>query len=215
MIIQPHSTLLMIGDSITDCDRARPIGEAANDGLGHGYVALIDGLIKAASPEMNLCLLNLGISGNTVRDLKARWPKDVLALAPDWLSIMIGINDVWRHFDSFIPDNELVSLAEYSATLEELVRTTQPKLKGLILMTPYYIEPNQVDPMRALMDRYGAAVRDLAAKYNTHFVDTQAAFDEVLNELPPATLANDQVHPNQTGHLILARAFLKTLGYRW
>jgi lysophospholipase L1-like esterase len=28
--------------------------------------------------------------------LNARWQRDVLDLSPDWLSIMIGINDVWR-----------------------------------------------------------------------------------------------------------------------
>jgi lysophospholipase L1-like esterase len=215
MIIQPNSTLLMIGNSITDCDRARPIGEATNEGLGNGYVAIIDGLIKATTPEMHLRIINLGISGNTVRDLKARWHRDVLALAPDWLSIMIGINDVWRHFDPFIPNKQQVSLDEYAVTLEELIRTTQPMLKGLVLMTPYYIEPNRADAMRALMDRYGAVVRGLASKYKTVFVDTQAAFDEVLKGLLPSTLAGDRVHPNQTGHLVLARTFLKAIEYSW
>jgi lysophospholipase L1-like esterase len=215
MIIQSNSKLLMIGDSITDCDRARPIGEAANDGLGNGYVALIDCLLNAAMPQMHIRIINMGISGNTVRDLNARWQNDMLNLSPDWLSIMIGINDVWRHFDSMLPEEQLVSLDEYSSTLEELIRTTQPMLKGLVLMTPYYIEPDRHDAMRAMMDRYGTVVRDLASKYKTILVDTQAAFDEVLNELRPSSLAADRVHPNQIGHFVLARAFLKTVGYIW
>src|SRR5690349_1984671 len=98
MIIQPDSKLVMIGDSITDCGRARPVGEGPYEGLGAGYVALVDGLINAASPELRIRVVNMGISGNTVRDLKARWKSDVLDLEPDWLSVMIGINDVWRHF---------------------------------------------------------------------------------------------------------------------
>jgi lysophospholipase L1-like esterase len=69
--------------------------------------------------------------------------------------------------------------------------------------------------MRALMDRYGLVVRDLATKYNAHFIDTQAAFDEVLKEIPSASLAGDRVHPNLIGHSVLARAFLKAIEYIW
>ena len=39
----------------------------------------------------------------------------------------------------------------------------------------------------------------------------QAAFDEVLVHTHPMTLAWDRIHPNMTGHLVLARAFLRTL----
>ncbi|MFN8378973.1 MAG: GDSL-type esterase/lipase family protein [Anaerolineae bacterium] len=45
-------------------------------------------------------VINMGVGGNTVRDLAARWESDVTALNPDWLSICIGINDVWRQFDA-------------------------------------------------------------------------------------------------------------------
>lgn len=214
MIIQPNSQLLMIGDSITDCGRDRPIG-IAPDGLGDGYVALVNGLVQSTYPQSHIQLTNTGISGNTVRDLKARWQQDVLDLSPDWLSIMIGINDVWRQFDSYEPDSQLISLEEYIHTLEELIRSTQPKLKGLILMTPYYIESNQTDPMRSMMDKYGAALRGLSQRHHTILVDTQAAFDEVLIELQPTALADDGVHPNLAGHFVLARAFLKAINYAW
>lgn len=205
----------MIGDSITDCDRARPIAEAPYEALGKGYVGLVDGLINATCPELRLRIINMGISGNTVRDLKARWQSDVLDLKPDWLSIMIGINDVWRHFDARLQTEWQVALDEYTRTLDELIRTTLPLLKGLVLMTPYFIETNRGDEMRVMMDRYGDVVRALAEKYGGILVDTQVAFDEVLNELHPMALAADRVHLNLTGHLVLARAFLKAVGYTW
>ncbi|MCI0397025.1 MAG: SGNH/GDSL hydrolase family protein [Chloroflexi bacterium] len=205
----------MIGDSITDCGRARPVGQGPSGALGNGYVSLVDGLINATYPGGRLRIINTGISGNTVRDLKARWQNDVLDLEPDWLSIMIGINDVWRHFDSWTPSKRQVSLDEYTNTLEALVRTTRPSLQGLVLMTPYFIEPDRAEAMRVMMDRYGDAVRALARQYGSILVDTQAAFDEVLPELPPTALAEDRVHPNLTGHVVLARAFLKAVGYRW
>lgn len=215
MQIESGSKLVMIGDSITDCGRQQPIGEGLNEALGRGYVALVDALLASVYPERALRVVNMGTSGNTVRDLKARWQTDVLELKPDWLSIMIGINDVWRQFDLPRQREIHVSLEEYEQALRELVTQTQPSLKGLILMTPYYIEPNQADGMRARMDQYGAVVRTLAQECGAVFVDTQAAFDAALRYYYPATLAWDRVHPNQTGHMVLARAFLDAVGFQW
>ena len=216
MNIQSNSKLVMIGDSITDYDRARPVGEGLFDSLGKGYVSLVDGLLMARYPAHRIRVVNMGLGGNTVRDLQRRWQTDVLDLKPDWLSIFIGINDVWRHFDTPLLSEWQVPLDEYTRTLEELVRVTRPTLKGLILMTPYVLEPNRADAMREMMDQYGAVVRQLAEKYQAILVDTQAAFDAVLVHLHPMALALDRVHPSRTtGHMILARAFLQAVGYEW
>jgi lysophospholipase L1-like esterase len=212
--IQPDSKLLMIGDSITDCGRARPLADTP-DALGTGYVSLINACLTAVMPQSRIQIINMGISGNTVRDLAARWERDVLAHRPDWLSIMIGINDVWRQFDTPPPTEPTIDLEEYSQTLERLVQTTRPYLKGLVLMTPYLIEPDKSDPMRARMDAYGAVVGELAGRYTAVLVDTQAAFDTVLADLEPQALAADRVHPNLAGHMILARAFLQAVEYTW
>jgi lysophospholipase L1-like esterase len=211
MKIQPGSKLVFIGDSITDCERARPAGEGLFEAHGKGYVNLVNATLTAAHPEQRIRVVNMGISGNTVRDLKARWQSDVFALKPDWLSILIGINDVWRQFDVPLIPEWQVLIDEYERTLEELVSTTRPTLKGLVLMTPYFIEPNRQDAMRIQMDRYGAVVKRLAAQYEAILVDTQTAFDKVLNHLHPMTLAWDRIHPTSAGHMILARAFLKAI----
>jgi lysophospholipase L1-like esterase len=211
MLIQPNSKLLLIGDSITDCDRARPIGEGLFDAVGKGYVNIINSLLTTQYPAHRIRVVNMGISGNTVRDLHERWQTDVLALEPDWLSICIGINDVWRHFHSPNQPEWHVPLDEYTQTLDELLRITRPQLKGLILMTPYFIEPNRAEPMRTMMDQYSAAVYQLADKYQALFVDTQAAFDSYMTHLHPMALAWDRVHPTHFGHMILAQAFLNAL----
>jgi lysophospholipase L1-like esterase len=229
MRIQPNSKLVLIGDSITDCGRAQPVGEGGGEALGNGYVSLIDALLNATSPQQCIRIINMGISGNTVRDLAARWPSDVLALEPDWLSIMIGINDVWNQFGSPLQAEWHVPRDEYARTLEDLVRTTRGRLQGLVLMTPYFLEPNRAEPMRARMDQYGAVVRELAGRYDAVFVDTrelagrydavfvdtQAALDAALTHMHPMALAWDRVHLNLTGHMILARAFLTALDYNW
>jgi lysophospholipase L1-like esterase len=207
--------LLMIGDSITDCERARPVGEGLFGAIGKGWVAQVEALLGSAYPARRIRVVNMGSSGNTVRDLKARWQGDVLAQNPDWVSIMIGINDVWRQFD--LPRQREIHVLpdEYERTLDELATQTKPRVKGLVLMTPFYIESVRDDAMRARMDQYGALVKKLAQKHGALLVDTQAAFDRVLTHMHSASLAWDRVHPNQIGHMAIARAFLDVVGFDW
>ena len=215
MQLAKNSKLVMIGDSVTDCERGRPNGEGLFGAIGKGYVSLVDGLLGAVYPGHAIRVINRGNSGDTVRGLKARWQTDVLDLRPDWLSIMIGINDVWRQFDIPRQPEEHVLLDEYEQTLDELVARTQPTVQGLVLMTPYYMEPNRTDPMRACMDRYGAAVQRIAEKHQTIFVDTQAAFDTLLTHCHANAIAWDRVHPNHIGHMLLARTFLQAVEFSW
>jgi lysophospholipase L1-like esterase len=215
MKLSPNTKLVMIGDSITDAGRAKPVGEGMGEALGKGYVAQVDALLTSAYPEYRVRVVNMGTSGNTARDLAGRWQGDVLALKPDWLSVMIGTNDVWRQFDSPLRPELAVQPEEYEATYRKILADVRPALKGLVLMTPFYIEPNRNDAMRARMDQYGAIVKKLAPEFDALFVDTQAAFDAVLKHVYPATLAWDRVHPSATGHMILARAFLNAVGFEW
>jgi lysophospholipase L1-like esterase len=46
-------------------------------------------------------------------------------------------------------------------------------------------------------------------------VDTQAAFNRMLTAVHPMSLAWDRVHPNLTGHMVLARAFLNAIDFVW
>jgi lysophospholipase L1-like esterase len=130
---------------------------------------------------------------------------------PQWLSVGIGINDVWRAFG----DNrrEAVPLQEYEATLRRLLDwTLQATSARLILMEPYMIEPDRSRPMRREMDSYGSAVARLAADYGALLVRTQVAFDRVLRYTSPGDWADDQIHPNAPGHTVIALEFLRSIG---
>jgi lysophospholipase L1-like esterase len=215
MLLQKSQKLLFIGDSITDCERARPAGEGLFGALGKGYVSLVDAMLQAVYPELGIRVVNMGSSGNTVLDLQARWQEDVIDRKPDWLSIMIGTNDVWRQYDTpFIQDSHVYA-DKYEATLRSLVEQTKPRVSNLVLMTPFYLESNEQDAMRRTMDEYGAIVKKISQDNGTLFIDTQAAFNVVLKELYAATIAWDRVHPSQTGHVVLARAFLNKIGFEW
>ena len=212
MKIAPHSKLVFIGDSITDCERARPVGEGLFGAVGKGYVSIVDGLLGAIHPAHAIRVVNMGTGGNTAPDLKARWQTDVLDLKPDWLVVMIGVNDVWRQFD--LPrQTELHVLPDvFRKTLDELAARTRSTVKGLVFMSPFYIEPNRADAMRKRMDEYGAIVKETSVRHGALFIDTQAAFDEVLQHMHPNAIAWDRVHPNIVGHAIIARAFRTAIG---
>lgn len=218
MKIANGSKVVFIGDSITDFERARPCGEgiAHFGSIGKSYVGIVDGLIKAAYPDAHLRVINMGVSGNTTRDLVARWQTDVMDLKPDWLSILIGINDVWRHFDTPRMVENQVGIEEYRRNLIDMIEQTLPILKGgLILMTPYFMEQNKSDPMRVMMDAYGQVVRELAAKYGAVLVDLQAEFDRYFTYNHPMSVNWDYIHPDIAAHTIIARAILKQLDYEW
>ncbi|MBB6694871.1 SGNH/GDSL hydrolase family protein [Cohnella xylanilytica] len=215
MKLRHNQRLVLIGDSITDCERKFPHGEGLFQGVGKGYAALADALLQAAYPELNIRVTNMGIGGNTVRDLKARWQSDVLDLKPDWLTVLIGINDVWRQFDQpAIPESHVLP-EEYERTLAELVESAVPCTQGIVILTPFYLEPNAEDRMRKRMDEYGRAAGRVAERFGALFVDTQAAFDPHFAHVHPTALASDRVHPSLTGHLLIARALLQALGFDW
>jgi lysophospholipase L1-like esterase len=215
MRLDPQSRLLFIGDSITDCGRHRGHPDWESDQyLGDGYVSFVHDALASTYPDHAIQILNMGVGGDTVRNLVARWDTDVLQLRPSWLSVMIGINDVWQHFDEF-RTTPRISLDEFRQSLTGLVGQVQQGLDGLVMMTPYYLEMDRSESMRSLMDRFGEAVGEIARSHDAIFVDTQAAFDAILPDLDPFELAADKVHVNRTGHMILARAFLKGIGVDW
>ena len=100
MIFNDYDRIVFAGDSVTDMESAQPVGEGLFDNVGRSYVRIIENMLSAVYPEVHVRVTNAGIGGNTSRDLLARFDRDVVQLNPDWVSICIGINDVWRQFDT-------------------------------------------------------------------------------------------------------------------
>ena len=208
LVFRPGQRLVFIGDSITDAGRRQP----GTQPYGNGYVHLARAFLVARYPALGLDITNQGIGGNTVRDLDQRWEQDVVALRPDWLSVKIGINDVWRTVAG--RHKEAVPLEEYVATYERLLaRARDATGARLILMEPYVIEADRADRFRALIDQYLPVVHRLAEQFGAILIRTQAAFDEALLAQPAAYWAEDRVHPNAPGHAVIARAWLRGVGY--
>jgi len=206
---QKGKTVLCIGDSITDCGRSYPFGH--KNGLGNGYVSLMQAICDASYPQARMRFLNLGISGNRINDLEERWDRDVLAYKPDWVSVKIGVNDVWRQFDE--PFNLVQILPyEFRNIYQRLIDKTLPHVQGMLLVTPFFVELNREDAMRQRVECYAQIVRELARENQIALADTQTEFDRYLQHNPSQTLCGDRVHPNLSGHMLIAYACLKALG---
>lgn len=205
MFFKDGQHILLIGDSITDCGRREEHAP-----YGGGYVSLLRAFTTARHPDARLTWTNRGISGNTVRHMAGRWEDDALAPRPDWLSVMIGINDVWRAFDGH-PENA-VPLDEYIQTLRTLLRQAVEETGcRLILADPYIIEPDPTEPQRAASDTFVTVVAGLAEEFDAVHIPTQRVFDAALKTTGSKDWANDRIHPNLAGHALIADAFMKAL----
>ncbi len=203
--------VVFIGDSITDCGR-RDIAQP----LGNGYVKFIAELIAIRYPPLNVRIINKGISGNTVADLRDRWHDDVLTIKPDWLSVLIGINDVHRTLTgdpTAVPPNRYEEL--YRQCLELTMERTNAQV---VLMEPFYISTDiETDSWRTkvlkALKEYQAIVRQLADEFNAVFVPLHELFQEQLRYRHADAFCPEPVHPNQFGHLLIAHAWLKAMGW--
>ena len=209
MIFSDFDRVVFAGDSVTDMGSERPVGEGLFDNLGRSYVRVIENMLMAWYPKLNIRITNSGISGNTSKDLLERFDRDVVELNPQWVSICIGINDVWRQFDVPACRDYAVSVEEYEKNLETMILKIKDKVKGIFICTPYYIEPNKSDLMRNRMDEYIKVCKYLAQKYNCELVDFQSMYDEFCKYKHSSIIAWDRVHPNQMGATLMAKEFLK------
>lgn len=207
-MIQPNSTILFQGDSITDTGRNREIAEANRGAaLGSGYANLIASYLLQAHPNANLRFFNRGISGNRVTDLYARWKVDGINLQPDLISILIGVNDTWHEFMY----GNGVEVARYATIYRMLLDYTKQRLPDvqLVLCEPFVLKCGVVtDDWIAEMDERRQVVRQLAADYGAIFVPFQSMFDEALAQAEPAYWAADGVHPTPAGHRLMADRWL-------
>jgi acyl-CoA thioesterase-1 len=204
-LIEDNTVILFQGDSITDAGRGR-----TNDAeLGHGYAAMAAAWFSARYPEKRVRFLNRGISGNRVKDLRARWQHDCLNLKPTWVSIMIGINDTWRRYDSHDPTSTEAYECDYRAILTDV----RDKLDAhIIVMEPFMLPiPPDRDAWRVDLDPKIAVARKLAREFDAVFVPLDGVFAEAATRREMSFWLPDGVHPTPVGHALIAQAWLSAV----
>ena len=206
-------TVMFTGDSITDCERARPIGDGFGK-MGGSYVSRIFVDTWADFPTHNIRYLNSAISGNTTKMLLDRFDRDVLAYNPDYVFMMIGVNDVWRHFDGSKFTEILISPEESGKNMEEMIVKTMNAGAIPVILSPYFLDSNHDDPMRKMVDAVNKEYKALAEKYRIGYIDVQSVFDEYLKTGSGYILSSDRVHPKAVGTSLIARTIYNHPSFR-
>ncbi|HUW30578.1 MAG TPA: SGNH/GDSL hydrolase family protein [Planctomycetota bacterium] len=204
-IIQDDSLVLFQGDSITDAGRSREDDSV----LGTGYAGMAAAWFSALYPEKRVKFINRGISGNRVKDLKARWKEDCLDLEPAWVSIFIGINDTWRRYDS----NDPTSTEDYENAYRNILKQITTHLDaGIIICEPFVLPvPEDRVQWRLDLDPKIDAARRLAREFEAIYVPLDGIFASAATQREPAFWAADGVHPSLAGHALIAQSWLRAV----
>ena len=204
--------ILFQGDSITDCGRSRD-----GDGyLGCGYPRLVEAALGFEAPN-EYQFINRGISGNRIVDVYARIKADIINLKPDYLSIYIGVNDVWHELGSkngvATPKFEKI----YSMLLEEVMEAC-PETK-IFLIAPFVIkghgtynaeDTSYYEAFVKDVNTKIEAVKRVGEKFALPVIELQPAFDEALKLADDKYWTADGVHPTAMGHELIKRLWLET-----
>jgi lysophospholipase L1-like esterase len=206
MLIKGDDRILFTGDSITDCGRVRDNA----DHLGFGYAALTAAHLQARLASPQLKIFNRGISGNRAADLLKRVDADLLALNPTVVSILIGINDTWRRYDS--NDATIAEAFErgYRALLQKITMHLQARV---VLLEPFLLHvPQDRYAWREDLNPKIDVVRKLAVEFGAELLPLDGLFAQAATQAPAAYWAADGVHPSMAGHALITETWLENAG---
>lgn len=210
-----NKVIVFQGDSITDCGRGRDNDEFP----GSGYAAMTMQHLSDESPNC-YTFFNRGISGNRVIDVYSRIKRDIINLKPDYLSILVGVNDVYHEL--VLQNGVSAEKYEmiYGLMIEELLHEL-PEIK-IMLLEPFVLPSNETqrddDPsfwayFRKEVDLRRQAVKRLAEKYNLIFIPLQDLFTTAQESAPGKDYWSiDGIHPTPVGHELIKQAWLE--GFR-
>ncbi len=199
-------TFLFQGDSITDADRNR---EVSFD-LGYGYPNLFASEYLYNNIQ-DYEFINKGISGNRIVDVYARMKVDIINLKPDYMSLLIGVNDVWHEFGS----KNGVENGKFKKILKMLlteIKEELPKIK-IILLEPFVLEGDgpgeNYKEFRKEVELRAKSVKEVADEMSLSFVPLQKELDEKSAITGASYWLRDGVHPSYAGHQLIKEALKK------
>lgn len=206
-IFKKGQVVLFQGDSITDCGRDREDITS----LSEGYPGMVAKMYNLLFPDNGVTFINKGISGNRAKDLLERYDVDFKDINPDFISIMIGINDTWRKYDS----NDPTSAEEFEDNYRKLlkmIKADMPNCK-IMIMEPYVLNslPDRAAWREDLNPKI-LAVRKLAKEYADYYLPLDGLFAKAeVEQYTCQQISPDGVHPGPIGHSMIAEEYIKAL----
>lgn len=195
-LLESGQKIVFVGDSITE-----PLD---------GYFGATQHLISALAPDLQLTYINAGIGGNKVQDLLDRIGDDVIAHDPDWITISIGINDVWHGING-------TPLPLFTDKYEELVRRLKNQtVAKLALFTTTVIGEDLENEPNNMLIAYNDFIRETAGKHNHLLVPQNEAFYKAISAWhkigQELKFTTDGVHMTPDGDCLMALTLVKAWG---
>jgi lysophospholipase L1-like esterase len=176
---QDRPTIVFLGDSLTE---------------GVIGASFVERLRVALNNDARI--INAGINGDTVLNVRWRVARDVATHNPDIVVVMVGLNDlgtayavpVHRAYYRIAKGNLLTLTprrfaAAYRALLSELRTQTRAQV---LLCTPTTLTEQPDAPVQPIVDAYAAIVRAIAHQEGLPLVDLRATFaQEIANDPRP------------------------------
>ena len=194
--------LLFQGDSITDAGRDK----RNYYDLGNGYPKFAASMIAEKYSDTSFEFINLGISGNRTGQLFDRFYSDGIALQPDIISILIGINDIWHRCSPnyILTTDEQIAL-NYREILKRIRRETNAKI---VILSPYVLDSEDKEPMKKELSTVLPIIRELADEFADAYVPLDELFEKAMETQPePRYYSADGVHPNENGAKFIAEHY--------
>ena len=204
---EPGASVNVKTVSQTKFTRYVAIGDSQTEGLWDGdddvgligYADRLAATLAALNP--GLMYANLAVRGIHVRDaLNIQLPR-ALAMAPDLITVCVGMNDIIRPGRSF--DRALADLEQLYAGLAPV---------GATVLTTTFPDISRILPAARLLGsrlhRMNAAITTAARRHGFSLVD---AFGAPSLEEPDAWSA-DFIHASTKGHTLFATAAAEALG---
>ncbi|MBB6634115.1 SGNH/GDSL hydrolase family protein [Cohnella thailandensis] len=224
--IPAKKRIVFLGDSITD------------DGT---YISYLDAYFRLRKPEVELELINLGVSSETASGLSEpahpfprpcvfdRLNRALAETEPEWVVVCYGMND-----GIYYPLSE-ERFEAYKAGMRRLLRTIRAAGAKAIAVTPPPFDPGALDraaerlrPANAAEFSYDTPYEDYEAVLKTYAdwvleldesrADGVASIHEPMlawireaREKDPEYRTGDGIHPNRQGHWVIAKSLLAEL----
>ena len=149
----------------------------------------------------DIMVFNTGVSGATTRDIIRDFNICVNIYDPDIVFIMLGMND---------SSNEIVPLEEYRKNILELINKVREIGAIPIIQTSNIIKMDlSRKSLKFYMDILREVVREndvMIIDHYSHWGDLEKEISNIKNEL-----LSDLIHPNEKGHLEMAKFIFKEL----
>ena len=201
-------TFLFQGDSITDANRDDE--DIINSGLGCGYAFMLASEIEKSNGSLKF--LNRGKSGDRITDVYARIKEDIINLKPDYMSILIGVNDVSHELTMSCGVAPKKFRMIYRMLIEE-IREALPEIE-IIILEPFVLKGTATEKLWADFNcevrKLAVISKEIAEEFSLAFVPLQSRFDSPCTD---GVWSVDGIHPTPAGHELikdeLKKAFRK------